>query len=74
MVQEVDVERTNKTLSLIDSKGSKITIPKEVFSFIEAQEKVRVASVLLRNMSGLLPPSLNEDVTVTRFDSKCIIL
>ena len=69
MVQEIDIEGTNETtIPLIDSKGAKITIPREAFLFPKAQERVRVASLLFRNMSGFLPQRLNEDVTTIRFD------
>ena len=54
--------KANETVPLIDRKGAKIALPGEVFSDLEAGERVRVASVLLRNMSGFLPESLSEDM------------
>ena len=60
----------NETVPLIDGKGAKIALPGEVFSDLEAGERVRVASVLLRNMSGFLPESLSEDITMMRLVRK----
>ena len=62
LVREIATMKANETVPLIDRKGAKIALPGEVFSDLEAGERVRVASVLLRNMSGFLPESLSEDM------------
>ena len=45
-------------MSLIEDEDAEIYVPREVISGQEADEQVRVASFLHRNMSGLLPERL----------------
>ena len=53
MVDEVD-----KRLSPIEEKDAEISIPRDVLEGLERGKPVRMASFLFRNMSGLLPKSL----------------
>ena len=48
-------------ITLIDDDAARISIPREVFRGLDEARPVRVASFLYRNMSGLLPQSLEED-------------
>ena len=53
MVDEVD-----QTISPIVGEDAQITIPREVLEGLGEGERVRMASFLFRNKSGLLPESL----------------
>ena len=60
-VEEVSLNSTDGSISLIEGENARINIPREVIASIEGRESIRVVSFLYRNMSGLLPESL-EDV------------
>ena len=57
-VEEVPINTTNESISLIEGENARISIPREVVESIEGTESVRVVSFLYQNMSGLLPESL----------------
>ena len=48
---------TSEMISLIQEETAEISIPGEVLSEFGEREQIRVASLLFRNMSGLLPES-----------------
>ena len=61
----------NERLSSIEGESAEITIPlREVLEGVENGEQVRMAAFLFRNMSGLLPGSLEmtENQTLIRCD------
>ena len=51
LVKELVVNNTDERIPLIEDEIAEISIPSE-------RKRVRVASLLLRNMSGLLPERL----------------
>ena len=57
-VEEVSINSTNESISLIEGENARISIPREVIASVKGRESVRVVSFLYRNMSGLLPESL----------------
>ena len=57
-IEEVSINSTNESISLIEGENARISIPREVIASIKGRESVRVVSFLYRNMSGLLPESL----------------
>ena len=64
LVEELKLNETmNEIRSLINgTTGFAIYIPvREVLSTSENRESVRMASILFRNMSGLLPERLREE-------------
>ena len=61
-VEEVSLDDTAEWISPIEGEIAKINIPIEVFESAERGASVRMASFLFRNMSGLLPESLNDGV------------
>ena len=58
MVEEATVNETSERISLIEDKDASISIPQEALS---GAERARIASLLFRNLSGLVPESLGED-------------
>ena len=50
-------------LSPIVNEDAQISIPREVLAGLVNGERVRMASFLFRNISGLLPPTLEADDT-----------
>ena len=60
-VEEVSVnESSAATLSPIQGEDTEIIIPiREVLSGLESGEEVRMAALLFRNMSGLLPDRID---------------
>ena len=60
-VKEVSVNETSvATLSPIQGEDAEIIIPiREVLSGLESGEEVRMAALLFRNMSGLLPDRID---------------
>ena len=62
LVKEVIVNDTNERIPLIEDEAAGISIPREVLTgIVGGRERVRVASLLFRNMSGLLPERLEGD-------------
>ena len=62
LVKEVIVNDTNERIALIEDEAAGISFPREVLTgIVVGRERVRVASLLFRNMSGLLPERLEED-------------
>lgn len=61
MVEEVLVNETSERISLIEDKDASISIPQEALSGADGRKRVRIASLLFRNLSGLVPESLGED-------------
>ena len=59
-VKQIHTNTTDEkfNMSLIEDEDAEIHIPREVISGHGADEQVRVASFLYRNMSGLLPERL----------------
>ena len=57
-VEEVSINSTNESISLIEGENARISIPREVIASAEGIESVRLVSFLYWNMSGLLPESL----------------
>ena len=57
-VEEASINSINESISLIEGENTRISIPREVIASIKGRESVRVVSFLYRNMSGLLPESL----------------
>ena len=57
-IEEVSINNTNESISLIEGENARISIPREVIASAEGRESVRVVSFLCQNMSGLLPESL----------------
>ena len=62
-VEEVSVnEASAATLSPIQGEVAEIIIPiREVLAGVESGTEVRMAALLFRNMSGLLPESTDHD-------------
>ena len=58
IVEEVLVGEADERLSPIEGEDAVISIPMEVFGGLGGEERVRMASFLFRNMSGLLPENL----------------
>lgn len=58
VVEEVSLNDTDDGLSPIDDEDAQIVIPREVLAALGNGESVRMASLLFRNKSGLLPPRL----------------
>ena len=54
---------TGEMIPLIQEETAGISIPGEVLSGFGEKEQIRVASLLFRNMSGLLPESLPRNQT-----------
>ena len=55
------MENDNKRISPIEGEQAKISIPiREVLEDVENETQIRIASFLFRNLSGLLPESLQE--------------
>ena len=62
LVKEVALNDTNERIPLIEDAAAGISIPREVLTgIVGGRERVRVASLLFRNMSGLLPERLEGD-------------
>ena len=62
-VEEVSLDDTTEKISPIEGEIAELNIPREVLeSAAERGASVRMASFLFRNMSGLLPESLNDGV------------
>ena len=67
-VAEISVNDVNETISFmpneeLDTVNIGISVPSEVISGLgENGERVRMASFLYRNMSGLLPETLEEEL------------
>ena len=57
-VEEASTNNINESISLIEGENARISIPREVIASVEGRESVQVVSFLYRNMSGLLPESL----------------
>ena len=57
-VEDVSINGTNERISLIEGENARISIPREVIASVKGRESVRVIFFLYRNMSGLLPESL----------------
>ena len=61
LVKEVLVNETDERIAPIEGELAEISIPREMLSGLRGNERVRMASFLFKNMSGLLPESLKED-------------
>ena len=59
-VEEVSLDDTAEKISPIEGEIAELNIPREVLESAERGASVRMASFLFRNMSGLLPESLND--------------
>ena len=57
-IEEVLVNDTNEMISLIEGENAEINVPREVWSGLEGSDRVRVASLLFPNVSGMLPEHL----------------
>ena len=58
-VKEVSINTTNKRISFqFEGENARISIPREVIASVEGRESILIVSILYRNMSGLLPESL----------------
>jgi hypothetical protein len=58
-VKEVSINSTNERISShFEGENASISIPREVIASVKGRETVRIVSILYRNMSGLLPESL----------------
>ena len=62
-VQEVRADKNTDRVSPIEDKSATINIPTEVLEGATEEAPVRMASLLFRNMSGLLPESLSDGTT-----------
>ena len=51
----------NELITLTNNSAARISIPREVFLGLEETKRVMVVSFLYRNMSGLLPESLEKE-------------
>ena len=58
LVEEVLVDEAGERISPIEGEDAEISIPREVLDGLREGERVRMASFIFRNMSGLLPESL----------------
>ena len=58
-VEEVSVDDSPKVISPTEGETAELSIPREVFESADRGVPLRMASFLFRNMSGLLPASLN---------------
>ena len=56
---------SSELITLTNDSAARIRIPREVFLGLEQTKHVRVASILYRNMSGILPQSLEEENNVS---------
>ena len=65
-VEELLVDETNERISPFKGENAEISIPREVLESAERRTPIRIASFLFRNMSGLLPESLEEERLVNR--------
>lgn len=55
-------ETANERMTSFDGESAEISIPiREVLAGVGNGEQIRMASILFRNMSGLLPESLTDD-------------
>ena len=59
-VEEVMIDKITERMSPIEEDSARISIPREVLEGATGETPVRMASFLFRNMSGLLPESLND--------------
>ena len=68
LVDELLMNETNFDESIIpiEDKDARISIPREVLESAEREAQVRMASFLFRNMSGLLPESLDNGVEMEK--------
>ena len=59
-VKEVSIiNTTNERISSqFEGENARISIPREVIASVEGRESILFVSILYRNMSGLLPESL----------------
>ena len=57
---EVTTDMDIDGLTPIEEENARISIPREVLEGATGETPVRMASFLFRNMSGLLPESLND--------------
>ena len=58
-VKEVSINTTNERISSqFEGGNAGISIPREVIASVEGRETILIVSILYRNMSGLLPESL----------------
>lgn len=60
-VEEVVINNTNERITHTVGGKAKISIPREVIANVEGRESIQVVFILYRNMSGLLPESLEAD-------------
>ena len=58
----MSLDDTAQRISTIEGEIAELNIPIEVLESAERGASVRMASFLFRNMSGLLPESLNDGV------------
>lgn len=58
-VAELEVSESIEEISPIVREGTQIKVPIQVLEGVESGEQVRMASIFYRNMSGLLPETLN---------------
>ena len=58
-VEEKEVSESTDGISPIERENAQINVPREVLSGVRRGEMVRMASLLFRNMSGILPERLN---------------
>ena len=69
--------KLNETIddSEIRSENAMIHVPiREILSSSRNNNPVRMASLLFRNMSGLLPERLHEETGINRSDQKVIVI
>ena len=59
-IEEVSLNDTTKRISPIEGEIAELNIPREVLESAERDTSIRMASFLFRNMSGLLPESLDD--------------
>ena len=73
LVEEVLLDEVDERLSPIEGEDAQISIPREVLEGLERGELVRMASFLFRNMSGLLPETLEGGNNNRLFDNECLV-
>ena len=64
-IEEVLVNETDERISLIEGEKAEVSVPREVWSGLSESDRVRVAFLLFRNVSGLLPEHLPSEENTT---------
>ena len=75
-VKDKLVDESLEKISPIEGESSQITVPRELLDGVRKGNRIRMASFLFRNMSGLLPERLNNSdnklVNLTKLQQCCV--